>query len=108
MPFLYGHGRGGWREFWERVAKEDDGCWEWTGHRNAKGYGTVKMGKSRRHVHRWFWEQIHGPVADGLELDHLCRNRACVNLDHLEAVTHQENMRRGVWPNGNGRNYVRP
>jgi hypothetical protein len=42
--------------------------------------------------HVWFWEELHGPVPDGFELDHLCRNRGCVNPDHLEVVTHEENV----------------
>jgi hypothetical protein len=46
-------------------------------------------------VHRWFYEQANGPIPDGLELDHLCRNPRCCNPAHLEAVTHAENMARG-------------
>lgn len=65
-------------------------CVPWTGRIRDDGYGTlgVKM------AHRAVWEDAIGPIPDGLELDHLCRNRACVRLDHLEPVTHQENIRR--------------
>lgn len=50
-----------------------------------------------RTAHRVVYETVVGPVPEGLELDHLCRNRGCVNPAHLEPVTHQENMRRGHW-----------
>lgn len=63
-----------------------DDCWEWTG-KAASGYG----------AHRRVYEWLRGPVPEGLELDHLCRNKLCVRPDHLEPVTRAENMRRRVW-----------
>lgn len=67
-------------------------CWEWTGHLDQDGYG--HYGKSGRLVHRMIWEILVGPIAPGLHLDHVCRNRRCVNPDHLEPVTSEVNARR--------------
>lgn len=71
-------------------------CAIWKGAVNHAGYPrAIRDGRSQR-IHRWAWEQVHGPIPEGLELDHLCRQRACVRVDHLEPVTHQENMRRAA------------
>jgi len=72
-------------------------CWIWTGALNDRGYAKVydpRRGYSRG-AHRVVWETLRGDVPVGYEVDHLCRQRACVRIDHLELVTHQENMRRG-------------
>jgi hypothetical protein len=72
------------------------GCWLWQGNIHPdKGYGIMRRGGLTRRAHRFFYETLVGPVPDGLELDHLCRVRHCVNPDHLEPVTHAENLRRG-------------
>ena len=73
----------------------DNGCIEWTGGRLPKGYGMFWSGTARVYAHRWAYEAEHGPIPDGLHIDHLCRNRRCVNVAHLEAVTSGENTRRG-------------
>lgn len=80
-----------------RIRKDaPGGCHEWTGARDTCGYGSVKFSGRLRSVHIVTYEASKGPVPPGLELDHLCRNRACCNPDHLEPVTHRENQLRGV------------
>ena len=76
------------------------------------GYGAIGVEGRTRLAHVYLYEQAIGPVPEGLELDHKCRNRACVNVAHLEPVTHQENIRRGVrfWekcPHGDAHRYAR-
>lgn len=80
------------------VEADAPGCWPWPGALNKKGYGTIDVvvnGRRYRSAHRFAYEQLVGPIPDGLELDHLCRNPPCVNPAHLEPVTRSENVRRG-------------
>lgn len=70
-------------------------CWIWSWQLNDTGYGTLKVNAKRRTAHRVAYELRYGEIPKGLELDHLCRNRACINPLHLEPVTHKENMSRG-------------
>ena len=70
-------------------------CWEWDG-ALAHGYGRTKIGGKVMLVHRVVYEEIIGTIPSGLEIDHLCRNTKCYNPEHLEAVTHAENLRRGI------------
>lgn len=77
----------------------DDGCWLWHAGLNDAGYGQINSGGSRGRplrAHRVLYELLVGPIPDGLVIDHLCRNRACVNPSHMEPVTRGENVRRGV------------
>ncbi len=78
----------------ERFTRPDDGCWEWLGGRNSWGYGVSYENHRAQPAHRVVYERLVGPIPEGLELDHLCRNRACCNPGHLEPVTRQENLRR--------------
>lgn len=71
-------------------------CWLWMGAKTVKGYGSFNDGGHTRQAHRVAYELSYGPVPDGLEIDHTCGNRSCVNPQHLEAVTHSENLRRGA------------
>lgn len=81
-----------------------DQCWIWVGSRSGTfgGYGYVRVGADRGGgrlpAHRAMYQELVGPVPEGMTLDHLCRNRGCVNPDHLEPVTMRENALRGTSP----------
>lgn len=83
--------------FWSRVDKDgDSGCWLWKGATNSAGYGHLYLDGAYTLAHRLSYTSVIGPVTIGKELDHLCRTPRCVNPLHLEPVTHQENVRRGI------------
>lgn len=75
-----------------------DNCWIWEAAKNRGGYGVFRMNKRTCTAHRLAYTTFVGPIPKGLDIDHLCRNRACVNPDHMEPVTRGENTRRGDAP----------
>jgi hypothetical protein len=98
IRFIHGHHKGRYKA--ERWIVEDRGydspCWIWQLHCWPNGYGAGRLPGGRRvGAHREVYERLVGPVPEGLQLDHLCRIRCCVNPDHLEPVTQGENLRRG-------------
>lgn len=81
------------------MAKVDrsSGCWIFTGALTKNGYSSISNGRrgARAYGHRLSYEFFVGPIAEGMDIDHLCRNRACVNPEHLEPVTRRVNLLRG-------------
>lgn len=85
--------------FWGRVSGESaEGCWTWLGSTTGDGYGRFRFEGKRWLTHRLSWTWLIGELPGGLTLDHLCRNRACVNPWHLEPVPHAINVLRGESP----------
>ena len=82
------------------VRPQSNGCWTWRQASRARGYGKVWLRRRLWSAHTAVWTCVFGPVPRGKELDHTCRNPACVNPLHMEPVTHAENTRRGVSPWG--------
>ena len=74
----------------------ESGCLVWTRCTNAKGYGRVRFHGKMHLVHRVVWEAVRGPIPPDLQIDHLCRVRACANVDHLEVVNNRTNVLRGI------------
>jgi hypothetical protein len=88
------------QKFLSQINISENGCWEWQGsyvtNRNGAKYGTFWNGKTLQLSHRFSYEYFIGPIPPGKEMDHLCRNTICCNPDHVEPVTHLENMQRGI------------
>lgn len=87
--------------FWSKVKKTED-CWLWTGAVQPQGYGSWAVNRGGERLaflaHRLSYEELVGPIPNGLTIDHLCRVRLCVRPTHLEAVTQRVNVQRGRSP----------
>ena len=81
------------RRLMNKIKRTDD-CWNWTG-ALIKGYGKFSVDNKAKEAHRVSYEIFVGEIPKGMVLDHLCRNPSCVNPEHLEPVTHAENVKRG-------------
>jgi hypothetical protein len=96
--------------FWSSVDKSGD-CWEWTGHKDKKGYGSFRFmldgKKSRAKAHRYAYELEVGPIPKGLEIDHRCHNHSCVNPAHLRPVTTKQNQENRVGAQSNSKSGIR-
>lgn len=101
MPYVQGHNR---RKGPDDYVVDANGCWVWQRATQRNGYGKAWDGQRLALAHRVYYELHKGPIPEGLHLDHLCRNRACCNPEHLEPVTVAENNRRSAPERGaNGR-----
>ena len=83
------------QRFWAKVNKTE-GCWIWTAAKDTSSYGRFSVNDRLICAHRFAYELLISPIPKGLTLDHLCRNPACVNPEHLEPVTNKVNTLRGV------------
>jgi hypothetical protein len=84
--------------FEAKYTVQPNGCWQWTAHLSPKGYPRFRVGRKIVRAHRFAYETHRGPIPDDKVIDHLCRNRGCVNPDHMEVTTNRENCCRGEHP----------
>jgi HNH endonuclease len=81
-----------------KVAIDENGCWRWMGYINELGYAKVSFEGQAVSAHRIVYTHLIGPIPIGLEIDHICNVRDCLNPEHLRTVTHAENVRRAFPP----------
>ena len=81
--------------FWSKIDKTE-GCWNWLSSTTKGGYGQYRIDRTTKYAHRLSYEALVDKIPKGLQLDHLCRNRACVNPQHLEIVNNKTNSLRGI------------
>ncbi len=97
VRYIIGHyGRRHGPEYVEEDRGYSTPCWMWQHGKNDQGYAQVQRGGKAVYAHRFYYEREHGPIPEGMELDHLCRVHGCVNPGHVEPVSHAENMRRSA------------
>ena len=82
--------------FWAKVNRVDASCWDWLASRTPKGYGHLSVNGRLVSAHRAVWILCRGPIPEGFEIDHICRNRGCVRPEHLQVVPPGFNVRQGV------------
>lgn len=86
-------------KFWANTIDLPNGCIQWIAGIDDNGYGEFNIAPGKIvYAHRFAWEQDRGPIPEGLQIDHLCRNRGCVNVNHMQLVTLDENLKRGARP----------
>jgi len=85
--------------------EQTDLCWSWTGGRDSSGYGVFALRNRHRGSHRLIWEYLHGPIPDGLVIDHICHNRACVNPFHMRLATRKQNAENRLQHSNNTSGY---
>lgn len=90
-----------------RFQIDESGCWVWQGPMNDNGYGRVSIDGRLEYAHRLSYRFFVGPILAGLTIDHLCRNKRCVNPEHLEAVLPEENTARGNGPTARNKRKTR-
>ena len=89
------------KKIWDQIQIFEDSCWVWLGSPSGSGYGRVTWEGKREPAHRVIYKLLVGEIPDGLDLDHLCRNRTCVYPNHLDPVPRLVNLWRSPIFNGN-------